>query len=58
MTEYHVPYTTVLSQEVQERKKARRKLLEMIWQRRRERYIHFMRKKRRLQAEQNTNTYE
>ena len=38
------------SYNVQERKAARKKLLEAIRQRRRENYIHFMEKKRRLQG--------
>jgi hypothetical protein len=41
---------------IQEKKEARRKILEAIWQRRRENYIRFMEEKRRLQASSNIGT--
>jgi hypothetical protein len=53
MTEYGVTHSgqlTHASYDVQERKAARKKLLDEIWQRRRENYRHFMEKKRRLQG--------
>src|SRR5450759_2758966 len=50
MTEYNFPHTIVPSNEVQERKEERKKLLEAIYQQQREHYKHFMEKKRRLQA--------
>jgi hypothetical protein len=53
MTEYGVSHRSQLSEppsSVQERKAARKKLLDEIWRRRRENYRHFMEKKRRLQG--------
>jgi hypothetical protein len=51
MTEYGVSHCGQLSRDsydVQERKAARKKLLDEIWQRRRENYKQFLEKKRRL----------
>jgi len=53
MTEYGVTHNEQLthpSYTVQERKAARKRLLDEIWQRRREQYKHFMEKKRKLQG--------
>jgi hypothetical protein len=53
MTAYGVTHSRQLTHpdyHVQERKVARKKLLDEIWQRRRENYRHFMEKKRRLQG--------
>jgi len=53
MTEYGVTHSAQLthpSTTAQERKAARKKLLDEIWQRRREQYKHLMEKKRRLQG--------
>ena len=52
MTEYGVSHSEQLtdpSHTVQERKAARKKLLDEIWQRRRENYKHLMHNKRKLQ---------
>jgi hypothetical protein len=53
MTAYGVTHGNQLTQpdyHVEVRKAARKKLLDEIWQRRRENYRQFMEKKRRLQG--------
>ena len=53
MTEYGVTHKRQIIQpdyHVEERKAARKKLLNEIWQRRRENYNQFMEKQRRLQG--------
>jgi len=53
MTEYGGIYSKQLTQpdyHVEGHKAARKKLLDEIWQRRRENYKHFIEKKRRLQG--------
>ena len=56
MSDYHLTPPTILpSLAVQETKAKRRKVLEAVWQRRRENYRQFM-EKRRLQAANNLAT--
>jgi len=53
MTDYGISQSQQLPQpdyHVEERKAARKKLLDEIWQRRRENYKQFMEKKRKLQG--------
>jgi hypothetical protein len=53
MIEFGISHSKQLTQpdyHVEERKAARKKLLDEIWQRRRENYKHLMEKKRRLQG--------
>ena len=53
MSEYGISHKRQLSEpdyHVEERKAARKKVLNEIWQRRRENYKKFMEKKRRLQG--------
>ncbi len=50
MTAYNFPHSTTISQDVAERRAARRKVIERAHQLERESYKAFMRKKRLLQA--------